>query len=223
MGRVYVTLGTIKYNFLKKDGFTLLELLLALIIFIVLSTIAVTTLDKGDSALGLERVENEIEQAIEIAKFNAFNGKKHQDKHSPGFGVYFTTDNGTNNIITVFADCNASKGYDGGLLAGQPDYLCTEEFIEEFVLFGDFYVSGLCTVGDSNHADSCGSNQSSLSVIFWSPYAILGHPELDPSSELTNKYVKIRISSLSNEDLNGSYILVNQHGRSTVHLRPALQ
>ena len=223
MGKLHINFVNIRRGYLKDDGFTLLEMLVAIAIFLILVTISVSLLDSGDSTLGLERVKSEVEQAIEVAKFNAFNGKKHNDKHSPGFGVYFDTStlNDKNKAIIVFADCDAGEDYDISSVSTD-ETVCDDEFIEEYALYGDFYVMGLCLVGDGNKDDLCSSrgskNYSEHSMIFWSPFAIIGSPSLDPSGT-NNRYFKIEIGSKSNSSLTGSYILVNKYGRSTISIK----
>ncbi len=226
MGKIYFNFGNIKNNIISSDGFTLLELLLAISILIILSTIAVISLDGKDSYAGLERVSSEFEQAVEVAKFNAFNGKKQNNKYSPGFGVHFDTSStdDRNKVITIFADCNLSKEYDTEEVPASGN-LCKNEFIEQYAIDGDFYVLGICRVGEDNKDTLCSSNSISVdrnysnkSIIFWSPFATIGSPSLDPVSP-TEQYFKIEIGSYSNSDFSNSYILVNKYGRSTISIR----
>ena len=167
--------------------------MLVIAIIGTLSTIAFLSFNKSDSVLELQRVRFSIEQGLENAKSNAFNGLLHHGDHVGSFGVHI--ERGKNSII-VFADCNDDKQYqkDGSDTKCQGSNSETREVIE---FEGDFSITNVVPCSGSNCV---------LSIMFRSPFATV-----DFSASQNAKNAEITIS-------NGTLtetITVNKVGRST--------
>lgn len=194
------TLSATHRRVAAKDGFTLFEVLLVIAIIGIMSTIALLSFDRGDAALELQRVRFSVEQGLENAKSNAFNGLLHHGDHVESFGVHIKE--GENSIV-VFADCNGDNQYneDGQDSTCGANKHSEKRYSIEFE--GEFSITDV---------EPCTSSGCVLSIMFRSPFAtvdFLMNNVLQPDGQ-----VGVTDITISNGTLTET-IVVNRAGRST--------
>lgn len=101
----------------KKNGFTLMELLIVMIIIVILTAIVFANYKSGQRQLALQRAANKLGQ--DIRRIQSMAGLAEEGcevagffpaDYEYGYGIHFES------IITdqyvLFADCNGNKTYD---------------------------------------------------------------------------------------------------------------
>ncbi|MYE37918.1 MAG: type II secretion system protein [Candidatus Spechtbacteria bacterium SB0662_bin_43] len=184
------------YIIRQEEGFTLFEVLLVIAIIGTLSTIAFLSFNQSDSVLELQRVRFSIEQGLENAKSNAFNGLLHHGDHVGSFGVHI--EKGQDSIV-IFADCNDDREYNG--IQTVCNRNTETEWVDTIAFEGDFSITQVVP---------CSTSGCVLSIIFQAPFAttgfyVDGSAESDLSAEMT----------ISNGGTLTETITVNRAGRST--------
>jgi len=142
--------------FKKNDGFTLLELIVSISIFVIVSTVVLANYSKYSGRVSIENLAHEI--AISIRQAQVFGQNIREfgagSNQFPSYGVHFDSTN--KNSFVFFADVNGNKKYDS------PDCVSVgTECIERFIIQTGSSISDLC--GDT----VC--SRDSLDVTFTRP------------------------------------------------------
>lgn len=108
---------SINFNFVKKNGFTLIELIVVIGIVALLTVLILPNYGQGREQFALQRSAHKLAQDLRQAQEMAMSAKKFHDLIPPGgYGIYFDKTNLPQSYI-LFADCDGDKEYD---LTGNP-------------------------------------------------------------------------------------------------------
>ena len=182
------------FNKNSKKGFTLVELLVTIVIFVILTGVTLFNQKGFDNTVLLKNLAYDIALTIRQAQTYGVNVKESQvsGKFS-SYGVYFNTTT-NNKSFVLFADNgkNNSTGYyilvPDGKFSGSMDCPSNDnECLQKYLLKQNAYISNLC-VGTS--IDNC-ANVSELTIYYKRP---------DPDAVIndTNSYSEITVSSATN-------------------------
>jgi prepilin-type N-terminal cleavage/methylation domain-containing protein len=129
----------IKKKFKYNTGFTLIELVVVLAIFAVLSGVAIFNYGSLQTKVDLTNLANEIALQIVQAQNSASNGllpnQSHDPSWKPSYGVYFNMS--TPKQFIYFTDLNSNHLFDG------TD--CTGECLNTYTITKNDYISSITT------------------------------------------------------------------------------
>ncbi|HEY4502422.1 MAG TPA: type II secretion system protein [Candidatus Paceibacterota bacterium] len=134
------------------QGFSLLELLLVIGIFVTITTIGLVSYSQFNGRTLLDNLAYDIGLSIRQAQYYGLSVRE-QNVSGSGFetayGIYFSASDPTSYIF--FADANRNGEYDG-------DSSCDGECIDRFSLGRGYIISELCAVlaGGTSHCMSTG-------------------------------------------------------------------
>lgn len=96
----------------KKNGFTLVEIMVVFSIIVILTAISIPIYQGSKKELALQRAVNKLEQDIEKAQEMAMAAKEFQEGSVPsgGYGIYLDLSEPSHYIL--FADVSANHQYD---------------------------------------------------------------------------------------------------------------
>lgn len=175
-----------------KKGFTLIELVVTIGIFIIISTLVFANYPEFKSNMSLKKTAQEIALTIRQAQVYALGVKGFEEEFS-GYGVNFNLSNQDSFIL--FSDSNGDFYYNAG------------EQVENYRIETGDKISELC--GADVTREVCGLSQ--LNVVFWRPSPIV---KLNDGAGNDNfSSVKIRIKSTRG---NTKTIIVRINGQISV-------
>lgn len=119
-----------KYN----SGITLMELLVVISIFIIISGITIFNYSKFKSSATLQNLADDIALSVRRVQGYAIGVRGYGDNFSSAYGIHFTASkasavySGSNKSIILFIDVNDNGKYEGGDECGNPglDNECLE-------------------------------------------------------------------------------------------------
>jgi prepilin-type N-terminal cleavage/methylation domain-containing protein len=94
----------------SRQGFTLIELVVTISIFVVVSTLIFANYPKFKSQLSLKKTSQEIAFAVREAQVYSLSVKSYDNTFNFGYGVHF--DKSKPNTIVLFADTNNNNVFD---------------------------------------------------------------------------------------------------------------
>ena len=94
---------------MKKNGFSLIELLVVISIIVIFTLVSIPNLKRGEEAFALQRAAHKLAQDLSMVSTMATTGK--QPFPRGGYGIYFGDIN-TNEYL-IFRDENGDKFYNG--------------------------------------------------------------------------------------------------------------
>lgn len=164
-----------KFSVSRKFGFTMIELMVTVSIFVVVSTITLANYPKFSSNITLDNLAHAMAISIREAQVFGLSVKEFGSSVFPGYGVSFNQ--AYDKSFILFADSNGDKEYsrpsspNGDACVGD----CLEKFSiadnnEIYTLCGDLKADGVVvnTIEDLNTPNSnCGL--TSLDVSFTRP------------------------------------------------------
>lgn len=139
-------------NLNKKRGFSFVELMIAVSIFGLLSTLTVSSYANFNNRIGVDTLAHQIAQFGHEAQVSALSVKRASDGNFPGYGIHF--DKSTTTQFIFFADLNNNKLYDAGGTCGSP----TSECEKTIKLLKGVTINALCgnaTVGGIEDGANC--------------------------------------------------------------------
>jgi len=93
-----------------RRGFTLVELVVTIGIFVVISTLVFANYPKFKSQLSLKKTSQEIAFAVREAQVYSLSVKEYEGRFDIGYGVHF--DISKPDTVLLFADVNKNSEYD---------------------------------------------------------------------------------------------------------------
>jgi len=190
---------------LKRKGFTLIEVLVAVFIIMILSVIGVANYQGGGGDAVLKIASNKLKQDLRNAEIMSMSTRKFDDSGGPqgGYGIYFDKTSDNNKKYVLFADCDEDVAYDiDGTdtckQAGEdPETKDTEELFEDIKMESGIKIADL-TVDDVSF--------DSLCITFIPP-----SPDVSFSNSETGEIAKITLS-LEEDDTKTQVVTVNKTG-----------
>ena len=180
-----------KKNIIYKKGFTLVELLITIVIFVMLTGVVLFNQNKFDSTILLKNLAYDIALTIRQAQTYGVNVKESQiSGEFTSYGVYVNMSE--NKKIIFFSDLSKSK--DGRF--SDEDTTCSpndidSECLQKYTLKRGNYISKLCVLSTDN--TSC-SEVNKLTIDFMRP-----NPDAyiyaDDDFVNRKKYAEIELSS----------------------------
>ncbi len=176
-----------KQRIAVASGFTLIEMLVALSIFIILSSAFLMNYNTFNKRISLDTLAHQIGQWVRDAQVSAMSVKnsKTQAGTFPGYGLHF--DIATPDRFVYFADLNNNKRYDPPISpakCGDPGVECEREIL---LLQGNSIVSlcGLVTPPTiPTITPKCGatlSTSQTFDIVFTRP-----NPDADIAGDLNS-------------------------------------
>ena len=98
----------------QQKGYTLIELLVAITIFVILSTTVVFNLSQGRLNEDLRQAASELVLHLREVQSLALTGAVHQGNNPAGNGLHFSSNCGANCSYQIFVDTNANLTYNNG-------------------------------------------------------------------------------------------------------------
>lgn len=141
------------------SGFTIIELIITMSVFALLSTVAIANFKNVDNSLVLRNVANQVALVIRKAQISGVSVMGIGTGASevfPSYGAYFNTASPTTFIL--FADRNENKVYDASASPA--------ELVQRYTLAQGYTIKSL--IGNQKTA-SPGSSANPLSITFTRP------------------------------------------------------
>ncbi|MFA4890510.1 MAG: prepilin-type N-terminal cleavage/methylation domain-containing protein [Candidatus Paceibacterota bacterium] len=170
-----------------RRGFTLVELVVTISIFIIISTLVFANYPKFKSQLSLKKTSQEIAFAVREAQVYSLSVKEYNGTF-PGYGVHF--DISKPDTIILFADVNKNSKYDefdeGDGIDGK---------VKEYKIRTSDSFSSLCGNEKSSPPGSCGL--SKMDAVYLRPNPLITLKGWDNGGSLLPNFsdVEILISS----------------------------
>jgi len=197
----FIKSNTKKYKQSKKTtpslmlGFTIIELIVTVAIFVVITSLVLVKNNKFNSSVQLSNLAYEVALVIRQAQVFGISVRgTGADSFSAGYGIHFNASNNTSFVF--FSDLDNNKKYDGA-----------NELIETLSTRGGNHVSSFCVVNNSN-VETCSNSGSTLDITFKRP-----NPEATIKTNFgaeNYRTAKIYISSSSGEQRIVSVQFVGQ-------------
>lgn len=149
------------YN-LKKNGFSLLELIIVLAVITMISAVALAQYERARTDYDFDRVANDVLFKIREVQVYSISSHEGAGSFDYPYGVFFNINTPT--AYNIFRDTNANGQYDGSPTA------CTNECIQRVALDRGYSVSSLCTMVGASFV--CSSPNITVSFMRPSPRAI---------------------------------------------------
>ena len=185
-----------KYNL--KSGFTLVELLVTISMFVIITGVILVNSNKFDSTVLLNNFTYDVALTIKQAQSYGVNVKESSSgSFNTAYGVYFDLAQSKTNFV-LFNDVNDNKIYDGLLTACPTDSV---ECIQKYSMTKGTGIKSICAGSDETDCKNNPADQ--LSIMFKRPNL----------SALI--YSKIGGNPLSTEKAYAKIILAAQNGTAT--------
>jgi prepilin-type N-terminal cleavage/methylation domain-containing protein len=190
-----------------NKGFTLVELLVTITIFVIITGVVLVNSNKFDSTELLNNFTYDVALTIKQAQSYGVNARENNlgsfNTNLSGYGVYFNVDpatgaGGSNTNFVLFNDIsdnlgtgNPDKIYNGSITSCPTDSL---ECVQKYSIKKGLYIKNICAGASES---TCDSSITKLSILFYRPnlaafiYTVNGTFVSVPQS-----YAKITLASL---------------------------
>jgi len=180
-----------------QTGMTLIELIVVLAIFAVLSTVVVFDYGDFQSKIDIKNLANDVALQVVQAQSSALSGLRNSSASAswkPTYGVYFnpsgTTDsNGADNKDFIyFADLNNNNQFDGSAVGTG----CTGDCLSKYTVTQNNYISNITVYYTNGTNDPSPSN---VTITFTRPNS--GATIYDGVTNVTNttSYVQVTVKN----------------------------
>ena len=157
----------------KKRGFTLIELMVVLVIFVALTGIMISSQSKFDGTILLNNLAYDIALSIRETQTYGINVKEFATSTGPsifaGYGVRFDPDPmiGDPTHYILFSDVNNNHFFDGDTLCPKNDSEC----VKKYALTRGSYIKSICVGSDEGNCSipSGINSDKSLQITFKRP------------------------------------------------------
>lgn len=153
----------------KNGGFTLVELLVTIVIFVVLTGVVLFSQTGFNNTVLVNDLAYSVALTVRQAQDYGVNVNESQTANIfSSYGVYFNLGGGgSNKNYVFFADTDKSGTYNGSPSAGSVTYCPSNdtECVQSYAISNGNYVSGICAGSDSGH---CASTNT-LTILFTRP------------------------------------------------------
>lgn len=176
----------------KNKGFSLIELVVSVAIFTIITSVVLARHSQFSGTLLLENLAYDV--ALSVRKAQVFGLSVREfttgsDEFGVGYGVYF--DSSSNDSYIFFADRN-----------GDGKYTDSTEMVETFSFRGGNFISEFCGILSNNNEKCSGSDITSLNILFERP-----NPEAIINSIPTDIYSSARITVSSPQGTERSVVV----------------
>lgn len=157
-------------------GFSLIEMIVALSIFIILTTVMLFKYNSMNTRLTLDTLAHQIAQWTRETQISAMSVKSHAGAYNAGYGLHF--DLAMPNQFIFFADLDGDKKYTPGGTCGSD----ISECIQVVNLLNGNAVTMLCGEDKGNGQNACPAGLESLldtDIVFTRP---------DPDAFINGEY-----------------------------------
>jgi len=174
----------------KSRGFTLVELLVTVVIFVVLTGVVLFSQTNFDNSILLSNLAYDVGLTVRQAQTYGVNVKEFSTSttgtFSMPYGVYFDiTKGGNNKSFILFANTVNDTKFSGEWTCYSDDIEC----VQKYTIKKGSYISGLCAGTNSSNC----SSSNTLSILFQRPYP---DANIYVGDELkTYNYAEITVSS----------------------------
>lgn len=162
-----------KKNRTKKGGFTLVELMVVLVIFVALTGVVMSSQSRFDGTILLNNLAYDIALSVRQAQNYGVNVKESSLNNSSstfsGYGVVFDTSDNKHYIL--FADVIGNNG-NGNNYFDSTDFFCSKsdpECIEKYALTRGSYIKSLCVANKEEYCTGTENLTNRLTVTFKRP------------------------------------------------------
>lgn len=147
----------------RKAGFTLVELLVTISMFVIITGVILVNSNKFDSTVLLNNFTYDVALTIKQAQSYGVNVKESSSgSFNTAYGVYFDLTQSKTNFV-LFNDVDDNKIYDGLITACPTDSV---ECIQKYSMTKGTYIQSICTgTSESN----CNNIADQLSILFQRP------------------------------------------------------
>jgi len=156
----------IKKHNLNK-GFTLVELLVTIVIFVIITGVVLINSNKFDNTILLDNLGYDVALTIKLAQSYGVNVRESSSAtFNSAYGVYFNTDassGGSNTNFVLFNDTNSDKIYNGDIKSCPTDSL---ECIQKYSMQKGTHIKSLCISSNTGILDC---SVTELSILFQRP------------------------------------------------------
>jgi prepilin-type N-terminal cleavage/methylation domain-containing protein len=166
--------------FLQPRGFSLIELLVSISIFVIISTVVLANHSRFNSSVLLGSLAYDMALSIREAQVFGVSVRQYDSEFEIGYGIHFS---GSSSYL-FFVDTNANRQYDQA----------TDSIVRSYSLGRGHYVSQFCgttTSGTERCSDSA-TPISDLDIVFYRP-----DPDAIISSNEPGFYSSGRITVMS--------------------------
>jgi len=187
----------------RKSGFTLVELLVTIVIFVILTGVVLVNSNSFDNSVLLNNLGYDVALTIKQAQSFGVNVKEdNSGVFSSSYGVYFNTDTGDSGSLTnfvLFSDINGDKVYFEKDVSVCPTGADEDlECIQKYSMRNGTRITSICAVDKDSINNEC-VEKAALSVIFTRPSLEAKIYGDEPnSSKNPAQYAKITLSSSNN-------------------------
>jgi len=196
----------------RNTGLTLIELMVVISIFMIITGITIFNYGKFDSSSSVQNLADDIALTVRRAQGYAIGVHGIGSSFDEGYGVRFTTstngqgNSGSNTSFVLFADTNNNFEYDNYLNSVCGSFQNGDECLEVLNIKSADEIKGIFLPGDS-------VSKSTVDITFKRPnpepiFYVDGYPQ-------GVNYIKIKISSSSNDGLD-KYITISNNGQISV-------
>ncbi len=196
-----------KKKVLKNRGFTLIELVVSIGIFALMTGILLSKYGNFNNSVILTNLAYDVAITIRTAQSYGIDVKgvenpnnNNQVEYNNPYGVYFDRSNiDKSKQMIFFADFNGNDKYNSG----------SNEEINTYILKRGMYISALCAGSSSS---DCSTNRTKLNILFKrpDPKAIISNDENCP---IDCNYGRIELTSV---DGSKKYVEVRSTGQISV-------
>lgn len=212
-----------KYN----SGITIIELLVVISIFIIISAITIFNYSKFKSTATLQNLADDIALSVRRVQGYAVGVKGYNDMFNYPYGIHFTSNpelsdaySGSHKSFILFIDVNENNKYDGGADCGMPSD--GNECLEVLSITNTNEVSEIHFYENNN--DVLIEKKDTMDILFKRPNPEPFHfcygdssvdmNDCDPISDEISS-VTIRVANPNSYD-NYKDIIINSNGQITV-------
>ena len=182
----------------KKSGFTLVELLITISIFVVITGVVLVNSNDFDNTILLHNFTYDVALTIEQAQTYGVNAKENSlGNFNTAYGVYFNTAESTTNFILFndLPDSNGNVDYKYTNYYGNDNLSCSTsdtECIQKYSMTRGTFIKSMCAAGKDNNCDPV----SELSILFQRPNLDALIYTFD-SGRATSTYARIVLSAVN--------------------------
>ena len=173
-------------NLNKRNGFSLVELMVTIGIFITVTSLVFANYPKFRSQLTLKKTSQEIALAVREAQVYGLSVREY-DGVFPGYGIHFNINKPGS--VLIFADLNDSKGYDPN-----------DGIVKEYAIQTKDAISDLCGETKKSPPGSCNLSQLDAVYLRPNPVVTLRGKDRDGVTLPDFSDTEIKISSLGGEE-----------------------
>ena len=174
-----------------ERGFTLVELVVTISIFVVVSTLVFANYPKFKSQLSLKKTSQEIAFAVREAQVYSLSVKSYDNNFNIGYGVHFDKNKSSN--VILFADVDNSKEYNNG-----------DKIVKEYAIQTNISIISLCG-NENNPPTSC--ELSKLNAVYLRPNPIINLSGRSGDDSLVSNLSDIEIIISSSGEITKKIII----------------